>query len=1605
MSETINTYLSTPITVTSSNVVVTSTGDTSGYAPAGTYGISAGLFAPGSLGSVTINNAGYSSSNGSGGIYGHQSKAPNTTVLGILLGHTGTIINTGAIGGNSGIGILGTVGSSYINNSNHIYAVYGDGIYLQGDGRIVNTGNIFKVSPINIPQYKSIGTAIELKSGGTITNTGAGFINGGANGIVLDNGGTITNTSIPGIKGNYRAGIYDSAGSVLITNSGDIKGATDGIILKGAGTIINAGGITGGTSDAISFASGFANKLILESGTNIVGLVDGGNSIGSSIASTLELAGPGGTYVTGIGSQYINFATIVNDANANWIIGGSNTLVSGATLDNLGTLAINGSFVNNGIVLTGSSPLTVGAAVYGTGVFELGANANVTFTSTAASSQTVELLSPTANVVVDNAFQGKIIAAFVHTLSTQFTQFFATETIIASGGIGTYLINNGTGTLVPQTLSAAVFGPSTLNNPTLLNQGFIDANGPASLGGFDLGILLGSTGSIINTGTIKGQTGIGMVGTLGSNYIYNSNLIYGTYGSGIYLHNTGSIVNNGIIFGKNTLNIHGGDTGIELFSGGTVINRTSGTIASHSNYAVDSNGPVSVLNAGLITGNSGINSNGTAFVSNASTGTINVYRTGIELKAGGIIINAGAIQATGTQGVQNYYNGIYLQNGGTVLNHGSITGLTGIKIQGTSPTTGYLQNSGIIDGFGNTASLNRLQNNFGSYDVGVVFNIGGSISNSAMILGGHGGVVFNNNIGTATGTVNNTGTILSGGGYGVGLETGGAVNNSGMISGYRAGIRADNAITTIVNTGIILGTGNTFATNGTLSAKNLGIGTYVSHGIQLTAGGTILNDATGTISAVQAINISGVSSGYVYNAGLIDATKRSGVNLKDYGTINNHGTIFANHAGVQLYNGGYVKNSGQITSLNKVGIYLYNNGYVTNSGTITANYAGIYSRNGSYTKTYIRNSGQITSHTSTAVYLKASGQVYNSGKINAAAGAGVFITNGMLTNGFPGTITGASGVALGVGNMTNHGKVDGTLGAGIYLQGLGTVRNSSAGQVIGAKYGVGLGILSSYLANFGTITGANGVGFKNGGYVINSGTITGLTANGIYEAAGSGSITNNAAGKLIGHTDGIRLLGAGNVTNLGLVRGSVDSGILLAGGGSVNNSGSIIGVYQGVHLKNFAGYIKNTGLIASIGSIFTSGTPAVSNQNYGVQISAGGTLVNAAGGTIESRLTGVYTSGIATIVNAGTIIGSSADAINMTGGGKLIIDPTASFIGTVTGGNTANLELSGTNAATLTGIGTQFVGFNTITVDAGSAWTLTGNNTIAAGQTLNDFATLIVNGSFVDNGVVNADPSTIMYDSAVTGTGTIDIGAGSTVIFNASVASSITIDFLSTTGTIIENAPLLFNNPTIVGTGTIIIACFAKGTRILTPRGEIAVETLREGDLVITAEGEDAPIKWIGTRKLDLRRHAHPQKAQPIRISAGAISHNVPSRDLFLSPDHALYLHDHLVPAKALVNRMSVTQENWQSVSYYHIELDQHAVIFAEGTPVETYLETGNRDCFENANLPMALHPDFGQDFQAMREAQSCAPFLDDDGPIIRRLRTAMLDRAYLNPQRRAVNA
>ena len=93
----------------------------------------------------------------------------------------------------------------------------------------------------------------------------------------------------------------------------------------------------------------------------------------------------------------------------------------------------------------------------------------------------------------------------------------------------------------------------------------------------------------------------------------------------------------------------------------------------------------------------------------------------------------------------------------------------------------------------------------------------------------------------------------------------------------------------------------------------------------------------------------------------------------------------------------------------------------------------------------------------------------------------------------------------------------------------------------------------------------------------------------------------------------------------------------------------------------------------------------------------------------------------------------------------------------------------------------------------------------------------------------------------------------------------------------------------------VAVACFAAGTMILTPDGEYAVEDLRPGDPVVTAAGETRAVRWVGQRRIDCASHETPHEVWPVRIASGALSHGVPARDLYLSPDHALFLSGVLV--------------------------------------------------------------------------------------------------------------
>jgi hypothetical protein len=186
--------------------------------------------------------------------------------------------------------------------------------------------------------------------------------------------------------------------------------------------------------------------------------------------------------------------------------------------------------------------------------------------------------------------------------------------------------------------------------------------------------------------------------------------------------------------------------------------------------------------------------------------------------------------------------------------------------------------------------------------------------------------------------------------------------------------------------------------------------------------------------------------------------------------------------------------------------------------------------------------------------------------------------------------------------------------------------------------------------------------------------------------------------------------------------------------------------------------------------------------------------------------------------------------------------------------------------------------------------------------------------------------------------------------------------------------------------------CFAAGTRIMTARGEVPVEALRAGDLVVTLGLNGAwlrPVRWVGRRAVDCTRHPRPRSVRPVVILPGALGPGVPHRVLRVSPDHALYLDGRLVPAGRLVDGEAILQPaGTRRVVYHHVELDAHDVILAEGAPAESWLDCGNRAQFDNGGALVALHPDFA----AEPAGRACAP-MAAEGAETARLRRLVASR------------
>ena len=178
--------------------------------------------------------------------------------------------------------------------------------------------------------------------------------------------------------------------------------------------------------------------------------------------------------------------------------------------------------------------------------------------------------------------------------------------------------------------------------------------------------------------------------------------------------------------------------------------------------------------------------------------------------------------------------------------------------------------------------------------------------------------------------------------------------------------------------------------------------------------------------------------------------------------------------------------------------------------------------------------------------------------------------------------------------------------------------------------------------------------------------------------------------------------------------------------------------------------------------------------------------------------------------------------------------------------------------------------------------------------------------------------------------------------------------------------------------------CFLPGSQIATPNGETPVERLVAGDPILTLSGATRRVLWIGKGE-SVATPGHRTAATPVIVRKGALSQNVPFKDLHITKAHGLFFDGALIPVEFLVNHRSILWDDAAKlVTLYHVELDTHDILLANGVPAETYRDDGNRWLFQNANAGWHLPPQ-----------PPCVPVLTG-GPIVDTIWRRLLEQSGL---------
>ena len=273
-----------------------------------------------------------------------------------------------------------------------------------------------------------------------------------------------------------------------------------------------------------------------------------------------------------------------------------------------------------------------------------------------------------------------------------------------------------------------------------------------------------------------------------------------------------------------------------------------------------------------------------------------------------------------------------------------------------------------------------------------------------------------------------------------------------------------------------------------------------------------------------------------------------------------------------------------------------------------------------------------------------------------------------------------------------------------------------------------------------------------------------------------------------------------------------------------------------------------------------------------------------------------------------------------------------------------------------------------------------------------------INNDFIEQGPLSENAAIIHFGGEGTPYASSSLSISNNIILNDLQPPAVALLNQTTTIANFTNNQVFGLTPAQIASGPINesgttflaveppLPCFATGTRIATARGDVPVENLQIGDRIVAHfSGPLQHVTWLGCRRVDSMRHVRPWDVWPVRIVAGAFGPGRPIRDLWLSPEHAVYLCGVLIPIRLLINGSTIEQVRLDTITYHHVELSRHDVLLAEGLAVESYLDTGNRADFDGGRV-VTLHPDFAW---RQWEASGCAPLVVT-GPELAEARRAI---------------